>query len=298
MGFSGRAFNTLVLVFVATTLLAVGLGTTGKMLRSTIGNAPLLLGALVANLTLIPALGWALAETFAPNGPTFIVLVLAGASPGGPFGAKLAQVQRGDAVAGAALMAILAVIGSLTVPVTAAFILSTAHIGGVDEISIAVGALIVRIVISQVVPFAIGVAFRATSARTASRAQPAALLMSTISFVILLAWILIEGFADVVGLAGSFLLAAPALTVLAVLLGALLAPGPAVIRTTAGAIAGVRNAPPMLAVIAAEFADEPGIFAAVAAIVLVELFLQLPWNLWLARRRARAGKQRPIRSAR
>jgi hypothetical protein len=41
----------------------------------------------------------------------------------------------------------------------------------------------------------------------------------------------------------------------------------------------------MLAVIGAEFADGPGIFAAVAAIVTIELFLQLPWNLWLARRR-------------
>lgn len=152
MGFSGTPFNTLVFVFVATTLLAVGLGTTSKMLRSTISNGPLLLGALVANLVLIPALGWGLAEVLAPSGATFIALVLAGASPGGPFGAKLAQIQRGDVVAGAALMAILAVIGSLTVPVLVAFFLSTAQVGGVNQISIAVGQLIVRIVISQIVP--------------------------------------------------------------------------------------------------------------------------------------------------
>jgi BASS family bile acid:Na+ symporter len=285
--FSGAPFNTLVLVFVATTLLAVGLGTTGKMLRRTISNGPLLLGALAANVILIPALGWGLAEILALNGPTFIALVLAAASPGGPFGAKLAQIQRGDAVAGAALMAILAVIASVTVPILVAFILSTARVGGVDDISIAVGPLIVRIAISQVVPFALGMAARAASARTANRAQPAALLMSTVTFVILLAWILIEGFGDVVRLAGPFLLGAVTLIALAVLFGAVLAPGPAEIRTTAGAIAGVRNAAPMLAVIAAEFADEPGILPAVAAIVLVELFLQLPWNLWLARRRAR-----------
>ena len=287
MGFSGAPFNTLVLVFVATTLLAVGLGTTGKMLRRTISNGPLLLGALAANVILIPALGWGLAEILALNGPTFIALVLAAASPGGPFGAKLAQIQRGDAVAGAALMAILAVIASVTVPILVAFILSTARVGGVDDISIAVGPLIVRIAISQVVPFALGMAARAASARTANRAQPAALLTSTVTFVILLAWILIEGFGDVVRLAGPFLLGAVTLIALAVLFGAVLAPGPAEIRTTAGAIAGVRNAAPMLAVIAAEFADEPGILPAVAAIVLVELFLQLPWNLWLASRRAR-----------
>ncbi|MCI0635117.1 MAG: bile acid:sodium symporter [Actinobacteria bacterium] len=287
MGFSGTPFDTLVLVFVASTLFAVGLGTTGQMLQRTVSRGLLFLGALVVNLVLIPALGWGLAEVLAPDGPTFIALVLAAASPGGPFGAKLAQIQRGDAVAGAALMAILAVIGSLSVPIVVAFILSTAAVGSVGNISIAVGPLIVRIVVSQIVPFSLGMVARAASARRAERVQPAALMVSTVSFVILLAWILIEGFGDVVSLSGSFLLAAVVLIVLAVLFGTLLAPGPAQIRTTAGAIAGVRNAAPMLAVISAEFANKPGILPAVAAIVLVELFLQLPWNLWLARRRVR-----------
>ena len=230
-----------------------------------------------------------LAEALAPDGPTYIALVLAAASPGGPFGAKLAQIQRGDAVAGAALMAILAVIGSVSVPVMVAFILSTAEVGRVSDISIAVGSLTVRIVISQIVPFALGMAARAASPRRAERIQRAVLLVSTVSFLILMSWILIEGFGDALSLAGSFLLAAVALVVLAVLFGVLLVPGPAQIRTTAGAIAGVRNAAPMLAVISAEFADEPGILLAVGTLVLVELLVQLPWNLWLARRRARAA---------
>lgn len=119
-----------------------------------------------------------MAEILAPSGATFIALVLAEASPGGPFGAKLAQIQRGDAIAGAALMAILAVLGSLTVPVLVAFILSTAYVGGENDISIAVGPLIVRIVISQIQPFALGMSTRAASARMASRAQPVALLVS------------------------------------------------------------------------------------------------------------------------
>jgi len=57
VGFSGTPFNTLVLVFVATTLLAVGLGTTGKILGSTISNGSLLLGAAGRQLVLVPALG-------------------------------------------------------------------------------------------------------------------------------------------------------------------------------------------------------------------------------------------------
>lgn len=94
MEFSGRPFNTLVLLFVASTLFAVGLGTTGSMLRRAVGDARLLLGALAANLIVVPLIAWGLAELLAPDRSTFISLVLAGASPGGPFGAKLAQIQR------------------------------------------------------------------------------------------------------------------------------------------------------------------------------------------------------------
>jgi BASS family bile acid:Na+ symporter len=295
--FSGGPFNTTVLVFVASTMLAVGLGTTAQMLRRTISNGLLLLGALVANMVLIPAFGWGLAEVLAPAGPTFIALVLAAASPGGPFGAKLAQIQGGDAVAGAALMAILAVLGSLSVPVVVAFILSTAHVGGVEDISIAVGPLIVRILVSQVLPFFFGMAVRARLGRAADRAHPVAMLISNVSFLVILGWILIEGAGDVIRLAGPFLLAALALIVLAILLGALLAPRPAELRTTAGAVAGIRNAAPMLAVIAAEFADEPGILPAVAGIVVVELVIQVPWNVWLARRRASGARARANRSS-
>lgn len=132
MEFTGTPFNALVLVFVSSTLLAVGIATSVDALRRTVTNVSLLLGALAANLILIPALGWGLAETLAPDGPAFIALVLVAASPGGPFGAKLAQIQGGDAVAGAALMSILAVLGSLSVPVLGALILATSEVGGVE----------------------------------------------------------------------------------------------------------------------------------------------------------------------
>jgi BASS family bile acid:Na+ symporter len=154
-----------------------------------------------------------------------------------------------------------------------AFILSAAGVGGVGDISIAVGPLIVRIVVSQVLPFFLGMAVRARLGRAADGAHPAAMVISNVSFVLLLGWILIAGSGDVISLAGPFLLGAAALIVLAILLGALLAPGPAQVRTTAGAVAGIRNAAPMFAVIAAEFADEPGILPAVAGIVVIELLL-------------------------
>jgi BASS family bile acid:Na+ symporter len=106
LGFAGPAFGSLVLLFVASTMLAVGLGTSAATVRRTVANVWLLVGALAANLVIIPALGWGLAELLLVEGPSVVVLTLAAASPGGPYGAKLAQLQRGEAVAGAALMSV------------------------------------------------------------------------------------------------------------------------------------------------------------------------------------------------
>ncbi|MFJ4524681.1 hypothetical protein ACIP4Y_27660 [Streptomyces sp. NPDC088810] len=43
-----------------------------------------------------------------------IVLILVASSPGEPFGAKLAMVQSGDVVGGAAMQVLLASVGSIT----------------------------------------------------------------------------------------------------------------------------------------------------------------------------------------
>ncbi|MFE1406185.1 hypothetical protein ACFW5D_21490 [Streptomyces sp. NPDC058770] len=50
-----------------------------------------------------PLLGWGIGMLFGLPAAAFIALVLAASSPGGPFGAKLAMVQGGDVVAGAAM---------------------------------------------------------------------------------------------------------------------------------------------------------------------------------------------------
>lgn len=90
-----------------------------------------------------------------------------------------------------------------------------------------------------------------------------------------LAWVLVFGFDDVVGLPATFLLTAVALIAGAVVLGTVLAPGPWFVKTAAEAVPGIRNAAPILAVIAVAFADRPGVLPAVAAVVVVELALQV-----------------------
>ena len=120
--------NTVVVVLIASTMFGAGLGTTLGALGATFRNVKLVLLVVVANLVLVPLIGWGTAAVLSLDTPAYIALVLLACSPGAPFAAKLAMIQRGDVVTGASLQVFLAAIGSLTFAPTANAIFTAANL--------------------------------------------------------------------------------------------------------------------------------------------------------------------------
>ncbi|MDA3626354.1 hypothetical protein OU415_12965 [Saccharopolyspora sp. WRP15-2] len=277
--------NAVTVIFIAATMFAAGLRATVPALRGVFADIPLLLLALIANMVVIPLLGWGIGALFGLPAAAFIALVLIASSPGGPFGAKLATVQRGDVVAGAAMQVLLASLGSLTFAPTANAILTVADIG--TKVSLDVGALVRTVALLQLVPFAIGLLLRRYAEPTAQSWQPAAAAVSNTTFLIVLAGMLLGSWRDVADLFGSLaLLAGFLLAAFAFAVGTLLATGPITRRTTMGGVASVRNAGPALAAIGLAFADQPAVLGALAAILLSGLAAALPIATLLSKRRS------------
>ncbi|WP_127355203.1 bile acid:sodium symporter [Actinacidiphila soli] len=278
-------FNAVTVIFIAATMFAAGLGATIAALRGIFTNAPLLLLALLANMVVVPLLGWGIGALFSLPSAAFIALVLVASSPGGPFGAKLAMVQNGDVVTGAATQVLLATVGSLTFAPTVNGILTAAKVG--QGVSLDVVALVRTVALLQLVPFAMGLLLRRYATPTARSWHPTAAAVSNVTFLIVLAGMLIGNWSDVVALLGSltllagFLLAAAAFAV-----GTLLATGPPVRRTTMGGVAAVRNAGPALAAIGIAFGDQPAVLGALAAVLLSGLAAALPIATVLSHRRS------------
>ncbi|MFD7406476.1 bile acid:sodium symporter family protein [Streptomyces sp. NPDC059866] len=276
--------NAVTVIFIMATMFAAGLGATIPALRGVFSNVPLLLLALLANMVIIPLLGWGIGTVLGLPSASFVALVLVASSPGGPFGAKLAMVQNGDVVAGAAMQVLLASIGSLTFAPTVNGILTAADIG--TDVSLDVGALVRTVALLQLVPFAIGLLMRRYAMPTAQSWHPTAAAVSNITFLIVLAGMLLGNWRAVVELFGSlsllagFLLAAAAFGV-----GTLLATGPPVRRTTMGGVASVRNAGPALAAIGLAFDNQTAVLGALAAVLLSGLAAALPIATLLSRRR-------------
>ncbi|QTE00156.1 bile acid:sodium symporter family protein [Streptomyces cyanogenus] len=280
--------NAVTVVFIAATMFAAGLRATVPALRGVFTDVPLLLPALIANMVVVPLLGWGIGALFGLPSASFVALVLIASSPGGPFGAKLAAVQQGDLVAGAAMQVLLASVGSLTFAPTANAILAAADIG--TEVSLDVGALVRTVALLQLVPFAVGLLLRRYAEPTAQSWQPGATAVSNVTFLIVLAGMLLGSWQDVAALFGSLaLLAGFLLAVLAFAAGTLLASGPMARRTTMGGVASVRNAGPALAAIGLAFADQPAVLGALAAILLSGLTAALPIATLLSRGRDAPG---------
>lgn len=276
--------NTVLVAFVVATMLSAGLRTSVPALLGVLRNAVLVVLVLIANLVVVPLLGLAVGLLSALSTAGLVALVLVASSPGAPFGAKMAMIQKGDVVTGSVLQVLLAAVGSLTFPITANLLLGRAGLG--DDITLPVGRLIAAVAVLQLVPFAVGLAVRAWAPATAAAWMPPAARTSNLAFAGVLVLGVLGSWAQIVDLIGSrTLLAAAIFTVVGILVGWVLAVGAPTTRTTAALIAPTRNAGPAFAAVAIAFGNDPAILAGLTGVLLVGLVVELPFASWLARRR-------------
>lgn len=269
------AFNIVLVVFIASTMLAAGLGTPVDELVAVLRRGSLLLLVLVANLVVVPLVGWGVAATFGLGTAGTVALLLVASSPGAPFGAKIAMLQRGDVLTGSTLQVLLAALGSVTFPLTANLLFTWAGLGG--DLSLPVADLVRAVAILQLVPFAIGLSLRHWAITVATTWESVAQRASSLSFAAVLVLGIGSSWEQIVSLLGSrVLVAAAAFTLLSAVAGAVLATGPTVRRTTLAGIAPLRNAGPAFAAVAIAFDSDPAILAALSGILLVGLAVVLP----------------------
>ena len=98
------------LVFVLSSMLAMGLGLTVGQIVAPLRNARLVALSLLVNFVLMPLGALALATLLRLDEPLGVGLLLLGSAAGAPFLPKLAQIAKGDLAFGVGLMVLLMVI--------------------------------------------------------------------------------------------------------------------------------------------------------------------------------------------
>src|SRR6266568_9171673 len=152
------------LIFVVTSIVAMGLSLTVSHIIAPLRNVRLVLLALFANFVLIPLIAYVIIRVIPLAEPLRIGLILLATAACAPFLPKLVQVARGDIAFGVGLMVLLMVVTIIYTPIVLPFLLSGVQ---VDPWAIAQSLILLMLI-----PLAIALFIRAQAPETAATSQP------------------------------------------------------------------------------------------------------------------------------
>jgi predicted Na+-dependent transporter len=150
-------------LFVVTSMLAMGLSLTIPMIIEPLKNIRLVLLALLANFVLVPLLAY---------------LILLACAAGAPFLPKLVEGAKGNIAFGVGLMVLLMVVTIIYMPIVLPLLLSGVE---VDPWAIAQSLIVLMLI-----PLAIGLLIRSHSPESAEHWQPVMNKISSLAILILL----------------------------------------------------------------------------------------------------------------
>jgi predicted Na+-dependent transporter len=255
-----------VLVFVITSMLAMGLSLTVRQIIDPLRNARLVILALVANFVLVPILAYLILLVIPLEQGLATGLILMATAAGAPFLPKLAQAAKGNLAFSVGLMVLLMVVTIIYMPIVLPLLLQGVEVNPLE--------IAQSLVIMMLIPLAIGLFVRARYESTAESLQPHMAQTSTFAIALLLVGGLVLNFSAIVGVIGTgTILAILIFLVVALVLGYVLGGPEGGTRSVLGLGTAQRNLSAALVVAGQNFADDPNVLLMIMVAGLVGLVL-------------------------
>ena len=264
------------LTFVLSSMLAMGLSLTLAEIVKPLKNARLVILALLANFVLVPLLAYAILAVIPLEESLATGLIVLATAAGAPFLPKLVQGAKGNVAFGVGLMVLLMVVTILYIPIVLPLLLPGAE---VDPWAIAQS-----LIVSMLIPLAIGLLIKAHSPDTAEHWHPVMNKISSLAILVMMVLGLSLNLDNIVSLIGTYGFLALLLFIIGSLaIGLVLGGRDAGNRSVMGLGTAQRNVAAAIVVATANFTDGNTItFILVAAIIL--LLILLPAAKWMGGR--------------
>lgn len=165
-------------LFVVTSMLAMGLSLTIPMIIEPLKNIRLVLLALLANFVLVPLLAYLILLVIPLEQSLQTGLIVLACASGAPFLPKLVEGAKGNIAFGVGLMVLLMVVTIIYMPIVLPLLLSGVE---VDPWAIAQSLIVLMLI-----PLAIGLLIRSHSPESAEHWQPVMNKISSLAILILL----------------------------------------------------------------------------------------------------------------
>ena len=172
-----KAASIAMLIFVLSSMLAMGLDLTVGQIIAPLRNVRLVMLSLLANFVLMPLAAVALAALLRLNPPLDVGLLLLGSAAGAPFLPKLAQMAKGDLAFAVGLMVLLMVVTVGYLPLVLPLLLPGVS---VNPVKIAYSLFLLMLL-----PLAGALAVKTRFAAAAARTKPVLDRVSNLSLILL-----------------------------------------------------------------------------------------------------------------
>jgi bile acid:Na+ symporter, BASS family len=282
--FLSQVIPVTLLVFVVSSMLAVGVSLTVGEILVPLRNRRLVSLALLANFVLMPIAAFVIARLLRLDQPLAAALLLLGTAAGAPFLPKLAIVAKGSLAFAVGLMVMLMALTVGYMPLVLPLML--------EGVSVDPSKIARSLVVLMLLPLVAGLAIKARYQAVAARVAPQLNRVSTLSLVLLIVLLLATNIQNIVEMFGTRGVLASILFLLASFgtgwfLGG---PGP----DTRGVLAlgtAQRNIAAALVVGGQNFSD-PKVVVMVAVVAIVGLLILMPLARTVAKRSSYAYANR------
>jgi bile acid:Na+ symporter, BASS family len=276
-----KAIPVTMLVFVVSSMLAVGLSLTVAEILAPLRSVRVVSFALLANFVLMPLAALAIARLLRLDQPLGVALLLLGTAAGAPFLPKLVGVAKGDLAFSVGLMVLLMVLTVGYMPLVLPLLLEGVS---VDPLKIAKSLLLLMLL-----PLAVGLAIKARLEAIAKRARPVLDRISSLSLVVLIVLLLATNIRNVVSLFGTRgILASILFLVVGFGIGWLLGGPGSDTRSVMALGTSQRNIAAALVVGGQNFTD-PNVLVMVVVVAIVGLLILMPLSRVVAKRSEQQG---------
>jgi bile acid:Na+ symporter, BASS family len=263
-----KAVPIAMLVFVVSSMLAVGVSLTVGQIITPLRNGKLVSLALLANFALMPLGALVIARLLRLDEPLGIALLLLGAAAGAPFLPKLAGIAKSSLAFAVGLMVLLMVLTVGYMPIVLPLLL--------EGVSVNPTKIARSLVILMLLPLGAGLVVKARFSRIADVTRTPLNRISSLSLIILIALLLITNVRNVMALFGTRGILASVLFLLAgTAIGWFLGGPNFEIKGVLSLGTAQRNIAAALVVAGQNF-DDPNVLVMVVVVAVVGLLILMP----------------------
>ncbi len=270
--------NVAVLLFVVSSMLAMGTALTVPQITATLKNGKLVALALLANFVLVPLAALLITFIIPLEDSQKSAVIVLGCAAGAPFLPKLAQFAKGNIPFSVGLMVLLMLVTIIYMPLVMPLMLTGVTVDPLDIAS--------SLIVTMLLPLGIGLFIRARYVEPAAHLNGVMGQTSNVALMLVLVTTVLANFQDLIGVIGTGgIIAGLLFLVLAVAIGFLagrFAGGPDVMGVM-GLGTGQRNISASMLVATSNFSD-PNVLVMIMVVSTLGLVVLFPIAAELGKR--------------